>query len=267
MNRPHQRCLSVLGWTAALLLTACHHGNKVAIGSVHTTLAAAPAVTQLELQMGSGSIRVEAASGDAVEIRAEVLQSVGIDDLAIATPEIELPFKDHVEVVRKGSSLAISSKHDTQPDHNDWQLNLVVMVPSQIAAQIDLGAGQVTLDLPQTRDLAVKVGAGKIDINATQVDGRIAAQTGVGQVAVAVTRTGPTGGIELSTGTGEVRATLPPKLRGSFELDASVGDVSVAKRYGLEVRRSGTSASARGSVDETQAHHVLRTSVGNVSLR
>ena len=74
-------------------------------------------------------------------------------------------------------------------------------------------------------------------------------------------------GADLQCSAGQVSLKLPQDAAGTFDLSCDVGNVDVADRYGLTVRRSVTSASARGTVGNADATYTLHSTVGQVVLR
>lgn len=256
--------------SVAALLLACFAGcvsggglNHVPIGTVRGSHRPAAPVEALRAHIAAGEIRIEPASGDDVEVEAEVRLR---DDRTAEVAGTELAFADHVIVEQTGGTVVVRSAHSESKDREDWQLRVVIRVPGTVAVQAQLSAGRVEVALPSTRAIGARLAAGEVVLRADRVDGPVLVENGAGSVSLEVRDAGPAGGtIECSTGSIDV--ALPPTASGSFELSSGVGDVTVAPRYGFAVAREGPRASARGAVGDGDARFRLHTSVGQVSLR
>ena len=73
--------------------------------------------------------------------------------------------------------------------------------------------------------------------------------------------------IDLSVTTGEVELQLPPAVEGRFDLKTVVGDIDVDARFGLDVRRALTGATARGQHGAQGGDITVRVTTGTVTVQ
>ncbi len=90
------------------------------------------------------------------------------------------------------------------------------------------------------------------------------AESGTGNVILAVTAEPPTGDVKLTTGVGNVRLKIPPDAPGTFTCETGVGSVSVTGHQGITVAKSAVSAEAKGTVGQGGPNYTLETGVGSV---
>jgi len=104
------------------------------------------------------------------------------------------------------------------PDGVRGRVDVSVMAPSDTAAAIDTGSGDVTIS-GLSRAASARVGSG--DVGIRNVAGSVTVDTGSGDVLVA----GASDGVEVETGSGDVRAR---EVRGRLLVSTGSGDVEVA---------------------------------------
>ncbi|MCR9246001.1 MAG: DUF4097 domain-containing protein [bacterium] len=260
----HRALPCTLALLPFVLATGCimNVSNHRAVGTIDAPIADAGKIKRLTIGNSAGVIVVREAGNAGAAIKAEVL-------LTEDRPETDFDpaFDKHVEVVMAGDELTIKNRHDGASDHNDWQLHFEVTVPSGIALTIEQSAGTIDIQLPAARDVAVETAAGNIDIAIPVVEGQLRANASAGNVVVAVAENGPTKGCDVSCSAGNVKLTLPKEVSGQFDLATSVGNVSLASRFGIETERDITAASARGTVGQGGATFRARASAGNIVVR
>ncbi|MCA8949869.1 MAG: hypothetical protein KDE27_10230 [Planctomycetes bacterium] len=237
-------------------------GNHRPVGKVDAPIADAAGIERVEIENVAGKITVRACAAADAAVKAEVL-------LTEDRPESDFraDFASHVEVRREGKRLIVKNRHADTSDQNDWQLHLEVAVPAGVALDIEQAAGIVDVALPSSRDIAVANAAGEIAVDVPALDGKLVAHGSTGEIDVRIAERGPTGGCDLDCAAGNVTLTLPQDVAGSFDLGATVGNVSVADRFGLQTEREITSARARGKVGTGEATFRARTATGNVTVR
>ena len=250
----------VLG--AVLLLCACttHSGSRRSVYRGVTVLPST-GIQSIVVRNGAGSVRVVAAHDDAITLDVDVL----LDE---ARPQLDAQKNvlDHVLVHSTDSRVEFVDAHASKGDANDWELRITLHVPAGRSLEIDQGMGEVTVVLPDTRDLRVANASGSIHAQVAVVDGALDLRVQQGEVEAEV-RDRIAGEANVETVTGQASLALPAAVEGSFELSCATGELQVAGRYGLPVERLGQGARAHGRVGERASTHRLRVSQGSAVLR
>ena len=250
---------------ATLLATGCSFsisGNHRVVGKLSGAIVDAQAIDAIQVENHAGKVAIRACEAPAASVEVEVLLTADRP----ATDYVR-DFAKHVKLARSGPRLTVTNRHDSAVDHEDWQLRFVINVPTGMAITIHQAAGQVDIQLPSAKDVVVDSAAGSINITIAEITGKVTADNQAGEITLAVTKNGPTGGCYLNCTTGTVALTLPKGTNGMFDLHATTGDISVAKHYGLETKRSVTSESANGQVGSGGATFYAHTVTGTVRVR
>ena len=158
----------------------------------------------------------------------------------------------------------------------------MVHAPGRLAVEVDNGVGAVEVEGTESDlklstgvgDVTVRAaaagrvigttGVGDVDIRLEKVTGTVKAESGTGNVILAVTAEPPTGDVKLTTGVGNVRLKIPPDAPGTFTCETGVGSVSVTGHQGITVAKSAVSAEAKGTVGQGGPNYTLETGVGSV---
>jgi len=183
----------------------------------------------LELDAGSGSLRIEGKRG---------ITRVTIRGRACASDE-DLLDDIKLEARRDGGSVVVRAN---VRDDNDWsfhgreyaRLDVVMEVPEGMAANIDDGSGSIELlhlgnvDLDDGSgeitaedlgDVRIDDGSGEIDL--TDMRGRVDIKDGSGEIRLR----NIAGAIEIDDGSGEIDVRL---AKGNVRISDSSGGISVA---------------------------------------
>ena len=250
---------------ATLLATSCSFsigGNHRAVGKLSGAIVDARTIDAIQVDNRAGKIAIQACEAPAASVWVEVLLAA---DRSV-TDYVE-DFAKHVKLDRTGTKLTVTSQHDSAADRQDWQLRFFINVPTGLAVTINQAAGQVDVQLPSATDVVVDSAAGSINIAIAEITGKVTADTQAGEITLAVTKSGPTGGCHLNCTTGTVSLTLPKGTNGMFDIHTTTGDISIADHYGLETKRSVTTESAMGQVGNGGATFYAHTVTGTVKIR
>jgi DUF4097 and DUF4098 domain-containing protein YvlB len=237
---------------------------------------------------GTSRLAVKNSIGD-VTVLAEAIEVIRIEaEVRIkesrATETEPGTFADHVEISVADGTVTIADAHLDQPDKDDWSIAMVIRMPEGLAVKVDngvgdvqvegtrselmlaTGVGDVTVEAPGAKELVVTTGVGNVEIEVEKSAGKVKAQTGTGNVALAVTSAPPTRKVKLSTGVGDIRLKIPPDASGSFTCETGVGSVRVTGHEGISTSKSGASAKAKGTIGQGEPVYELEAGVGNVVI-
>jgi len=130
------------------------------------------------------------------------------------------------------------------------------------AVRVSTGNGDV-----QVREVkgAVRVSTGNGRVNVTTAQGPVEARSGNGDIDVRMTAVRPSEDMTFSTGSGDVRVTLPADYSG--ELDASTGNGSIASDFDLKVEGRMSPRRVRATIGSGGARLRLTTGNGGLELR
>ncbi len=239
--------------------------DRVSLGTVGATLPVAGDLEGVDVRIPVGRVELVPGAGSEVRLQCEVrvVKSRITGDAEPAKPR----FEEHVVAEIVDGVLTVRSAHADDASPDDWSHHLTLEVPGAPAVNARIGVGHIASSLPELAGIEVNAGTGHVRIEATAVRGAIRSRVGVGNIHTTVGAAGPSGGVDLETGTGDVALRLPAEVRGSFSLSTAVGGVTVAERFGLEVERGTVAASASGVVGSGGAQHRLHCAVGSVRLQ
>lgn len=131
---------------------------------------------------------------------------------------------EYIKSKQDGNQLIISEKdHAWFFDHEDN--DLVVYVPKEYifdAVSIHSGAGKITVDTLNTKNLYFDLGAGKITIDHLIATEQSEINGGAGKFTI---NDGELHNLKISAGAGKL--TLTSKLVGTSEIDCGVGKVNI----------------------------------------
>ncbi len=236
-------------------------------------------VIRLAVRNGIGDVKVLASDAKDVGVEADVRIRESRAAGAVAGG-----FADHVTISVAGDTITVANAHLDQPDKDDWAMDLTLRLPGRLAAQVetgvgdiaitgtrsdlrlDTGVGDVKVRAPAAGAVDVTSGVGDLDIELAEVTGAIAAETGPGDVGLAVTAAAPKADVRLESGVGSITLKIPPGSPGAFTCTAGVGTVTISGHEGLETTKSGTSARAEGRLGEGGPRYTLETGVGSIVI-
>ncbi|MEM7199719.1 MAG: hypothetical protein AAF628_05595 [Planctomycetota bacterium] len=250
-----------------LVLGSCSStGSRVRLGDVASRFAATEPLRSVRVAFPVGSARVLVAPAGSNEVR--VSGEIRVVEERLLEWSVPPRFEEHVVAKIEGGELIVGSAHDGSLA-NDFSFSLEIEVPAQAALDVegDLAVGNFAIELPEVGRLDARVSTGNVSARCDALAGPVEATTGVGNVDIAVRSAAPQSGVRLATATGDVTLALPDAAEGSFDLTTSVGSVSAAARYGIDVERNVTSARGRGGVGQSGPTYSLSASVGSVRLR
>lgn len=131
---------------------------------------------------------------------------------------------EYIESKQEGNQLIISEKNHAwffDHDNND----LVVYIPKEYVfdtVSIHSGAGKITVDTLNTKNLYFDLGAGKITIDHLIATKQSEINGGAGKFTI---NDGELHNLKISAGAGKL--TLTSKLVGTSEIDCGVGKVNI----------------------------------------
>jgi hypothetical protein len=234
---------------------------------------------KLVVKNGVGDVTVLAEDVDVVRVEAKVKIK---ESRAAETPPGD--FADHVTVSVDDGALTVANAHLDQADKEDWSVDLVIRAPPNLAVRVDtgvgdikvtgtqtdvqlaVGVGDITVMAPAAEDVLATAGVGDVDLTVETARGRVKAESGTGDVALAVTAAPPVRKVKLTTGVGDVTLKIPQGSSGTFACETGVGSVMVTGHEGINTSKSGTSAKAKGTIGQDGPDYELETGVGNVVI-
>lgn len=130
------------------------------------------------------------------------------------------------------------------------------------AVRVSTGNGDVTV-----RDVkgAVRVSTGNGRVTVSTAQGPVEARSGNGDIDVRMTAVRATEDMSFSTGSGDVRVTLPTEYNG--ELDASTGNGSINSEFDLKVEGRMSPRRVRATIGSGGARLRLATGNGGLELK
>jgi DUF4097 and DUF4098 domain-containing protein YvlB len=130
------------------------------------------------------------------------------------------------------------------------------------AVRVSTGNGDV--DVTDAKG-AVRVSTGNGRVTVTTAQGPVEARSGNGDIDVRMTTVRATEDMTFSTGSGDVRVTLPTDYNG--ELDASTGNGSISSDFDLKVEGRMSPRRVRATIGTGGARLRLVTGNGGLELR
>jgi DUF4097 and DUF4098 domain-containing protein YvlB len=130
------------------------------------------------------------------------------------------------------------------------------------AVRVSTGNGDV-----HVRDVkgAVRVSTGNGRVNVSTAQGPVEARSGNGDIDVRMTAVRPSEDMTFSTGSGDVRVTLPADYSG--ELDASTGNGTISSDFDLKLEGRMSPRRVRATIGSGGARLRLATGNGGLELR
>jgi hypothetical protein len=268
--------------------------------SVFTWRGALPAGALLTVRNHNGPIDVRPATGTQVEFRAEKRSRSGnLTDVAF---DIVTGTKGDVTICStfRGNNPCDEDRHSWN-DGDDWRRNvtvaMTVLVPRGAQVRVGTGNGAVSVERVGgevsastgngrvnvlSTDGAVRVATGNGDVEVRDAKGAVRVTTGNGRVTVStaqgpvearsgngdidvrMTALRPSEDMTFSTGSGDVRVTLPTDYNG--ELDATTGNGSISSDFDLKVEGRMSPRRVRATIGTGGARLRLATGNGGLEL-
>ncbi len=273
-------------------------GRSDSIFTWHGTLKAGALLT---IRNHNGPIDVRPATGTEVELRAEKrarygnLTDVAFDVGTSSSGDVRIcsTFRDNNPCDEDRRSWG---------DSDDWRRNvtvaMTVLVPRGAQVRVSTGNGAVSVERVggevsastgngrvnvlntegavrvstgngdvQVRDVkgAVRVSTGNGRVNVTTAQGPVEARSGNGDIDVRMTAVRPSEDMTFSTGSGDVRVTLPADYSG--DLDASTGNGSISSDFDLKLEGRMSPRRVRATIGAGGARLRLATGNGGLELR
>jgi hypothetical protein len=298
---PALRASSLL--TALVVAMPALSGAQTLLGrndSVFTWRGALPAGALLTVRNHNGPIDVRPATGSQVELRAEKRSRWGnLSDVAFdvgtgrnGDVTICSTLRDHnpCDDERRGWS--------SDDNGRSVSVAMTLLVPRGAQVRVATGNGAVSVERVGGEvsastgngrvsvldtDGAVRVSTGNGDVTVREVKGAVRVTTGNGRVTVS-TAQGPvearsgngdidvrmtavraTEDMTFSTGSGDVRVTLPTNYNG--ELDASTGNGAITSDFELKVEGRMSPRRVRATIGRGGARLRLTTGNGGLEVR
>jgi Putative adhesin len=130
------------------------------------------------------------------------------------------------------------------------------------AVRVSTGNGDVVV---REAKGAVRVSTGNGRVNVTTSQGPVEARSGNGDIDVRMAAVRPSEDMTFSTGSGDVRVTLPTGYNG--ELDASTGNGSIASEFDLKLEGRMSPRRVRATIGSGGARLRLTTGNGGLELK
>ena len=286
---------------AALVALPALSGAQTLLGrndSVFTWRGALPAGALLTIRNHNGPIEVRPAPGSQVEFRAEKRARYGnLTDVAF---DVGTGSKGDVTICStfRGNNPCDEDRrswNDGDDGRRGVTVAMTVLVPRGAQVRVATGNGAVSVEQVGgevsastgngrvkvlSTDGAVRVSTGNGDVDVREAKGAVRVSTGNWRVAVStaqgpvearsgngdidvrMTALRPREDMTFSTGSGDVRVTLPTDYNG--ELDASTGNGSISSDFDLKVEGRMSPRRVRATIGSGGAR--LRLSTGNGGL-
>jgi hypothetical protein len=271
--------------------------------SVFTWRGPLPAGALLTVRNHNGPIEVRPATGTQVELRAEKRARYGnFTDVAF---DISTGSRGDVKICSTFRSNDPCDDDEGRRSWNsdeDWRRGVTVMmtllVPRGAQVRVATGNGAVSVERVGgevnaatgngrvsvlNTDGAVKVATGNGDVEVREAKGAVRVSTGNGRVTVStaqgpveahsgngdidvrMTALKPSEDMTFSTGSGDVRVTLPTDYSG--ELDATTGNGSISSDFDLKLEGRMSPRRVRATIGTGGARLRLTTGNGGLELR
>jgi DUF4097 and DUF4098 domain-containing protein YvlB len=130
------------------------------------------------------------------------------------------------------------------------------------AVRVSTGNGDVEV---REAKGAVRVSTGNGRVTVSTAQGPVEARSGNGDIDVRMTALRPSEDMTFSTGSGDVRVTLPTDYNG--ELDASTGNGAISSDFDLKVEGRMSPRRVRATIGTGGARLRLATGNGGLELR
>jgi hypothetical protein len=296
--------LRVSALIGVLLTVPALSGAQTLLGrsdSVFTWRGPLKAGALLTVRNHNGPIDVRPAAGSEVELRAEKrarygnLTDVAFDVGTSSGGDVSIcsTFRDNNPCDEGRRSWS---------DSDDWRRNvtvaMTVLVPRGAQVRVSTGNGAVSVERVggevsastgngrvnvlntdgavrvstgngdvQVRDVkgAVRVSTGNGRVNVTTAQGPVEARSGNGDIDVRMTAVRPSEDMTFSTGSGDVRVTLPADYSG--DLDASTGNGAISSDFDLKLEGRMSPRRVRATIGSGGARLRLATGNGGLELR
>jgi hypothetical protein len=270
--------------------------------SIFTWRGALPAGALLTVRNHNGPIDVRPASGSEVELRAEKRARYGnLTDVAF---DISTGSRGDVTICStfRGNDPCDEGDRRSWNNDDDWRRNvtvvMTVLVPRGAQVRVATGNGAVSVERVGgevsastgngrvsvlNTDGAVRVSTGNGDVQVREVKGAVRVSTGNGRVTVStaqgpveahsgngdidvrMTALRPSEDMTFSTGSGDVRVTLPTDYNG--ELDATTGNGTISSDFDLKLEGRMSPRRVRATIGSGGARLRLVSGNGGLELR
>jgi len=242
-------------------------------------MALTPGLESMNLNTGSGDIRLEPSLSGLVEIRSTVRARLN----KVSSDRLTQVFEDHVDVREEKGVLTIEDNHKNE---SGWSVSFVVGIPGDLSVRANTGSGDVTIrkasgslmtntgsgdvsvELAQDRleTLAANTGSGDIVIEVGAIEKGLKAHPGSGDVTMHIVDGTSPGKAGMNTGSGDITLIVPPGIVGSFDLETNGDGIEVPPALGLEVVQSHGESVARGVVGNGGGSYKLRSGSGDLKI-
>jgi hypothetical protein len=289
---------------AALVVLPALSGAQTLLGrtdSVFTWRGALPSGALLTVRNHNGPIDVRPASGSQVELRAEKRSRYGnLTDVAF---DIRTEGNGDVTICStlRGNDPCENDRRSWDDDDDGRRsvsVAMTVLVPRGARVRVGTGNGAVSVERVggevsastgngrvnvlntegtvrvstgngdvQVRDAAgaVRVSTGNGRVSVTTAQGPVEARSGNGDIDVRMTALRAAEDMTFSTGSGDVRVTLPASYNG--ELDASTGNGTISSDFDLKVEGRMSPRRVRATIGSGGARLRLSSGNGGLELR
>ena len=253
----------------------------------------------LTLDLDRGNIEILTGASD--EVKIEVVRIVGVESREQAKELLEA---HQLEFEEDGEDVSLQSRFDEDAwnwkrwrDKDRFRMSVTVLIPHEYDVEVNSGAGNIKIesleglvdvrtgagnvDIGHIRgSVDVSTGSGNISLSSVEggvdiragagnisigdVRGEVDAHTGAGNISARITRQ-PGNDSNLMTGAGNVTAYLANDISVNVDAVAKVGSCSTD--FPLKVKGKWMSKSFAGDINGGGPDLVLRSGVGNVTLK
>jgi len=297
--------LFVLSALAVLAPALCPAQTLVGrTDSVFTWRGSLGANGQLKVKNHNGPIDVRPSSGNQIELRAEKRTERGGGVVTDVAFEIQQQGGDVTicSVFRGNNPCDDWNNRDRDRDDDGWRRNVTVamtlLVPKGAQVKVSTGNGAITVERV-SNELTATTGNGRVRVSGTEgsvqvrtgngdvevreaksdvkvstgngritvgtVEGPVEARSGNGDIDVSMTKLSAREEMQFSTGSGNVRLTLPAGYNG--ELDATTGNGEVTSDFELKLQGRMDPRRVRATIGAGGPRLKLSTGNGRLEIR
>jgi hypothetical protein len=182
------------------------------------------------------------------------VRSHSVEDATSALAELR------VEVRESGQTLFLETVQPSRGQGRTYQVDYRMTVPDGVALTLEQGAGPVEVRFVRA-DVEVQIAAGSVTLE--DLHGNVRVAVAAGAIAVS-TEVQPSGIVDLGTGAGEIRLSIPRGTSAWLEATSAAGRVNVVD---LTVNDLDPRTSAvRGTLGDGDGTIRVHTAAGDITI-
>jgi DUF4097 and DUF4098 domain-containing protein YvlB len=216
-----------------------------------------PAGSIITVRNGDGFIHVSESTSDRVEVRATKSRGAA----RTATFDVD----------ESGDGVTICTLYERQTSCRDRnrsgrtsvvRVDYTVLVPLDVRVNVNTGNGEITVDRAGG-EVSASTGKGRVFIATAR--GPVRASTGAGDVDVRLQSSAGDAGVDVVTGSGSIRLSVPSDFNG--EIDAQSGNGALRSDFDITVMGRLDATHIRGTIGRGGSRLHLQTGNGRIELR